>query len=560
MKAASSSFPRVRWWSVLVLVLSLGFVAGFWMPQDDLFFAIKKNLTIFGTLYEELSVGYVDDIDPERMMRTGIDAMMETLDPYTVFIDEADNEEIDMMTSGRHGDVGLNIRLREDGRATVTATIEGYSGFKQGVRAGDILTHIDQTNLQGLTAGNIHDLLRGDPGSTVAVRILREGEAEAIDFVLTRADINIKDVTFQGLLKTPDARSVGYVRLERFSQEATPETRQAIQNLRAQGNFDGFILDLRNNPGGLLDAAVDITGLFVEQGAVVVSTRGRLPQTERVYRSRRPPVLPNVPLVILVNESSASASEIVAGAVQDLDRGVILGEQTFGKGLVQIVRPLPYNTSLKMTTSKYYTPSGRSIQAIHYTHQAQDGYAVEIADSLRGAFQTSGGRTVRDGGGIEPDQEVAAAALSELEAALVRKSAFFLYANAFAAKTPTIEADFTVNDAIYADFRAWLREAQFVYRTRSERMIDALSDGLTEAGYASTADEIETLRTEVDAEKEDDFRRYADALKERIRIEILARYFGNTAQIEASLTHDPQVQSALVLMDQPGMYVRYLSE
>ncbi|MFV1981395.1 MAG: S41 family peptidase, partial [Rhodothermia bacterium] len=415
--------------SGLMIAGAVLMAATFLQTQDDIYFSIKKNLSIFGTLYEELAVGYVDPIDPERLMRTGLTSMLNTLDPYTVFIDEATNEEIDIATRGRYAGVGLTVTI-SDGHITVVSPVEGYSGFRQGVRAGDIIVEVDGQSVSDLSGADVSEILRGDPGSSVSLVVEREGEAQPIEFLLTREDVRLKNVTFADFI---DDTSIAYIRLERFAREAYSEVYIAIKSLAKKRKIDAVILDLRDNPGGLLEAAVDISGIFLRQGTEIVSTRGRLPQTHRSYRSRKSPIETELPLAVLVNGNSASASEIVAGAIQDLDRGIVIGERTFGKGLVQIVRPLPYNTSLKMTTSKYYTPSGRSIQAITYTHRVEDGYAVVVADSLKQVYQTSAGREVRGGGGITPDIEITLPPISDFEEALIRKSAFFRFANYFAA-------------------------------------------------------------------------------------------------------------------------------
>ena len=518
------------------------------VAQDDVFFAIKKNLSIFGAMYEELAIGYVDPVDPERLMRTGLESMLETLDPYTVFIDEATNEEIDIATRGRYAGVGLTVATN-DGRLTVVNPIEGYSGFRQGVRAGDVIVEVDQRSTEGLGVNDVSEILRGDPGTTVSVIIEREGETQPIEFLLTREEVKLKNVTYADIL---DGTSVAYVRLERFAREAYSEVHVAVKDLAAEnGALDGLILDLRDNPGGLLEAAVDITGLFVPQGTEIVSTRGRLPQTHRAYRTRKAPIEPEIPIAVLVNGNSASASEIVAGALQDLDRGVVVGERTFGKGLVQIVRPLPYNTSLKMTTSKYYTPSGRSIQAITYTHRAEDGYAVVVADSLQRTFKTASGREVKGGGGITPDLPVELPPVSDFEDALIRKSAYFRYANHFAAANADIPEDYIPSEQTLDDFRQWLEDDGFDFTGRSEWLIDELESEARSAGYDLDG-QIDDLRTLIDEEKSGDFDRYGDLVREGLRQEILARYYGETAQIRASLVHDDQVSAALELIaDEP---------
>ena len=536
----------------VVVALGLGLLAGFFMPRDDDFFALKKNFTIFGKLYEELATGYVDDLDSEQLMRTGIDAMLQTLDPYTVFIDEADNEDIEILTRGRYGGVGLTVGQR-GGKIVVLQPVEGASAFEQGVRTGDVITNIAGIPTGDLESDEIRDLLRGDPGTTVDIRVEREGEPEPLDFRLTRSEVQLKNVTYAEYVGNP-ADGVGYVKLERFSRDAAEEVEAAIQKLYSEGALNALVLDLRGNPGGLLEAAVDISGHFLTQGSVIVSTRGRQPESERVYRSRAAPVALDVPLAVLVDGGSASASEIVAGAIQDHDRGIVVGERTFGKGLVQIIRGLPYHTSLKMTTAKYYTPSGRCIQAVEYSRDEVGGRAVEVADSLRRAYTTAGGRPVYDGKGIEPDVEASLGEMSELEAALVRQAAFFLFANRYAA-THEPEGDaFSVSDADLREFHDWLATQDFTYRTRAEQALDGLAENLDGAGYDETADEIEELRRELWEEKELDFERHAPRLKERLRREILARYLGESAQIEASFRDDYQFNRARELLADASAY------
>ncbi len=540
--------------AVFVVALALGLFAGSFMPPDDDFFAIKKNFTIFGKIYEELSTGYVDDLDAEQLMRTGIDAMLQTLDPYTVFIDEADNEDIEIITRGRYGGVGVSVGQR-GGRTVVLDVFEDASAFEQGVRTGDIILEIAGTPTDGLDSDQIRDLFRGDPGTTVSVRIEREGEMEPLDFRLTRSTVQLKNVTYAEYVND----GVGYVKLERFAREAASEVETAVRKLQETGDLQGLVLDLRGNPGGLLEAAVDISGLFLPEGSTVVSTRGRVAETERLYRSRHAPIAPDLPLIVLVDGSSASASEIVAGAMQDHDRGIVVGERTFGKGLVQIIRGLPYHTSLKMTTAKYYTPSGRLIQAVEYSRDGAGGRAVEVADSLRRAYTTNGGRVVYDGKGIEPDVEESLGPMSELEEALVRQAAFFLFANRYAATHEDPGDALTVSDADLREFHDWVDAEGIVYRTRAEQALDALADDLDGAGYAETADEIDALRAEVTDEKEADFERHAPRLKERLRREILARYLGESAQIEASFRDDFQLNRGLALLADDAAYRAVLS-
>ena len=542
------AFPAVALFGIAAGVLG----AGFFQP-DDRFFALKKNFTIFGQLYETLAEGYVDPVDAEQLMRTGIDAMLQTLDPYTVFIDEADNEDIDIMTRGRYGGVGLQIGQR-GGRVTVLAPFEGYSGYEQGVKAGDVLIEVDGQQVDELQQDAIGGLLRGSPGSTVGVRIEREGEPGLLDFTLTRSEIQLDNVTYSGFAGQP-ADGIAYIRLERFAREAAPEVKKAIEELGKAHELKGLILDLRGNPGGLLEAAVDVSGYLMAEPGPVVSTRGRLPESERVYQSSGPPALdPSVPVAVLIDGGSASASEIVAGALQDTDRGVLVGETTFGKGLVQVIRPLPYNTSIKLTTAKYYTPSGRLIQSITYSRDAAGGSAVAVADSLRREYLTAGGRPVYDGHGIDPDVEVDLGDGSELEQSLLRGAAFFLYANRYAASHPELPEPFAVSDATLGDFRAFVASGDFPLDTRAERALEALAKDLDTAGYTETADEIDALRAELETEVQADFDRHAGRLKERLRQQILARYVGQKAQVAASLEDDPQLLRAVALLQDPAAY------
>jgi len=555
---------------LVVASLAVGLVAGFWMPRDDDFFALRKSYQVFGALYEELVVGYVDKLDPEKMMHTGIDAMLQDLDPYTNFYDEADNADLNIMTRGRYGGVGLSAAIF-DGKITVTAPVEGTSSYRRGVRPGDVITEVAGRSTKDLSLDDVRNLLRGEPGSTVQIMIAREGAPEPLSFVLRREEVKLKNVPFSGFVGGDTTSGIGYIKLDRFANEAAPEVRRALISLQKTDALKGVILDLRDNPGGLLEAAVEITGLFAPANAVIVSTRGRQPQTERSYQSKLAPLAPDLPLVVLMNGYSASASEIVAGAIQDLDRGLILGTPSFGKGLVQIVRNLPFNTSLKLTTAGYYSPSGRSIQKIDY--RQHDGHFGSIPDSLRHAFTTAAGRTVLDGRGIEPDVTVSLGVPSALEQALARQAEFLFYATHFAAEHPLSDApgqtaearffetfgdgdDFEVSDAVYSDFQAWLHARNFVYRTPAEQGLKDLSELLEKGGYNGVKDQMEALGKALQREKTDDFNRLGKQLKARLRTAILAHYIGESAQIRASLAHDAVVDKARRLLLDHTAYKR----
>ncbi|MEK6566071.1 MAG: S41 family peptidase, partial [Bacteroidota bacterium] len=368
--------------SVLVAgFLMLGFSGN---ADNDLFLRINKGIDVFGKVYKEIAINYVDDVDPDRFMRAGIDGMLKTLDPYTVYIGEKESDELDLVTTGKYGGVGITIGNR-DGMITVISLMEGFSAARQGIEVGDRIVDVDGKRVVGSSLEDVRQLVRGAPGTEVRVKIEREGAIEPLEFALMREEIPVRNVTYTGYVE----KGLGYIRLERFSRTAGDDLRNALKDLRVTGELKGLVLDLRDNPGGLLDIAVETSAKFLAESSLVVSTRGRRGDADRKYYSTEKPMLVDVPLVVLVNRGTASASEIVSGAIQDLDRGVIVGSRTFGKGLVQTITRLSDNSSLKITTARYYTPSGRCIQEIDYSHRTRDGNVVTFADSLKREFRTA---------------------------------------------------------------------------------------------------------------------------------------------------------------------------
>jgi carboxyl-terminal processing protease len=550
--------------SLLVVTLAstliLGVAVGAWMPRDDDFLELRKEFRIFGAVYEELVTGYVKPVSPKHLMRTGIEAMLAELDPYTTFLDEADNTNIDIITEGQYGGVGLKVGER-GGRITVVAPVEGSSGDEQGLRTGDVITRVSGQPAGPLSVQDVETLLRGEPGTTVDVVVTREGAPAPLTVTLTREEIDLKNVTYEGLVG--EASDVGYVKLERFTRDAAGELASSLQSLTDKRDLRGVILDLRGNPGGLLNAAVSVTELFVQKDAVVVSTEGRLAKANNTYRSNRSPLLSDLPLVVLVDGRSASASEIVAGAIQDHDRGVVLGTTTYGKGLVQAIRSLPHNTSLKITTAQYRTPSGRSIQPLSPAAPSDTSTAALGAPpdsgSAMATHRTTHGRTVRDGDGLRPDVRVASDSAGALENALQRSAAFFYYANHYAASRDTLPSDFAVTDAVYTDFQTWLKENDVRYPTAAEHAIDKLRQRFRADGYAAVKEEVAVLREAVRAEKRDAFREHAPALKRHLEREILARFVGESAQTAALLPTDPQVTAAVDLLHTQDRYTAILT-
>ncbi len=528
--------------------MGVGVLVGFWAPDDDLF-ELRKGLRIFGAVYEEVVTGYVEPVDPGHLVGVGVNAMLEELDPYTTYVDESENARLDIITDGQYGGVGLDVG-RRNGDLTVVAPVTGGDAYQKGVRTGDVITEVADQPAASLSVEDVEALLRGPPGTTVSVTVERAGRPSPLTLTLTRERVELPDVTYQG--RVGAERELGYVKLERFTRDAPGAVEAALDDLRDTGPLQGVVLDLRDNPGGLLRAAVRITALFVPQGTEVVSTRGRDDETES-YTTDRVPLLPETPVVVLVNGQSASASEIVAGALQDHDRGVVMGTTTYGKGLVQNVRSLPHNTALKLTTAQYYTPSGRTIQRLGAP--SSDTAATTAART----HETTGGRTVRDGHGIHPDVRVASPSPSALEQALTRRGAFFRYANHYAATHDTLAADFSVDGSDLGAFRTWLDREEVAYPLRAERTLDSLRARIEANGYEGLRDEAAALGAAMQDTKAAAFEQRAPALMRHLEREILSRYVSASRRIEALLPEDEQVTAATALLQNADRYDRLLT-
>ena len=521
--------------------------------NPDIYFLIKKNFTIFSEVYREVSLNYVDRVNPEKLMRKGINAMLESLDPYTVLIDEAQNQSMEIMTRGSYGGVGMNVGYR-GGKIVVIAPVEGYSAHRKGIRSGDVIVAVEGVSVDEMTPEEVQNLTTGEPGTTMTMTIERYGLENPLEFELERQRIEVKNVGFASLVG--EKRDVGYILLNRFSQNTAKEIRNAIEDLRAENELSGLILDLRNNPGGLLEEAVSTVDKFVPKDQMVVETRGRLSQHNNVFNTSETPMLPDLPLVVLQNGGSASASEIVAGALQDLDRAVVMGEQSFGKGLVQTVRPLSYNTSLKVTISRYYIPSGRSIQSVTYTHDDSNS-AVEKADSLRQKFTTRNGRTVYDGDGIAPDINVSIPEPTLLQASLMRQNQFFEFANKYAAKHDSLDASVSP-DELYEEFLTFVEKQNFEYQTPTERHLSKVDSSLSN-GPASSSEHINALQQTVDEQKKKAFATEQAKLKEMVYLELITRYKGQQGQTAASLPYDKMVNEAIEVLGNSNRYKNVLT-
>ena len=529
----------------IVLVATVFAISGF-TYSSDVFFQIKKNFTIFSEVYQEVSTRYVDDVDPEKLMRRGISSMLELLDPYTVLIDEADQQNFEILTTGRYAGVGIEVGAR-NGRLVIIAPIEGYSAHKRGVRAGDIILEVNGFSVESMSVDDLQSLVAGEPGTLLILTVERYGFDQPIEFELIRENVEIRNITFSGYVNAE--RGVGYVSLARFGQQAALELRQAIATMKEEGELRSLILDLRNNPGGLLDEAVKIVDLFVGPGIEVVRTQGRSFESTFTSRTELPAFFTGE-LIVLQNNGSASASEIVSGALQDLDRAVIVGERSFGKGLVQVVRPLSYNVALKITTSRYYIPSGRSIQSVVYPHD--DGQiSYQVPDSLRNAFRTRAGRTVYDGVGIDPDVVLDRQAQSLVEIALLQNSAYFFFANEYRAQYPTFNSDGLPSQA-YDAFMQYLSRTSFDYTTRSQRFLMQLEEQLSgdEASVAQAP--LQELKLVIDQQKAQELENSRERVSRELFLELISRYEGPTGRIQASLQSDPGIQRSMNLLSTNG--------
>ena len=547
----------VRTFSFIVIGLFAGgLLTGFFRnSDDDLVLRIHRWINVFGKVYTDVALNYVDEVDPERFMHAGIDGMLKTLDPYTVYLGEKETDEMDLVTTGKYAGIGVTIGMR-DGHVTVISPMEGFSAAKQGIQSGDRILEIDGKSLKGVSLDEVRMMVRGVPGTTVKMKIEREGEPKPIEFVLIREEIPVRNVTYAGFVEN----GIGYIRLERFSRTAGDDVRASIKELRDKGAVKSVILDLRDNPGGLLDIAVDVVSKFVPESTLVVSTKGRRLDSERKYYSMEKPLLPDVPMAVLVDRGSASASEIVAGSIQDLDRGVIVGTRSFGKGLVQTITRISENSSLKITSGRYYTPSGRSIQEIDYFHRTKDGVFTVKPDSMRKEFRTAHNRKVLDGGGIVPDSTVPDDSSSKLLEELARKAMLFKYANHLAAEKKMIPDDFVITDELMKDFEAFLKERDFQYEEDAEIKLKELRAAAEKARYGKLFnEEIDRVVKVVSAEKSRVLERYNKELRKALRLEIIERMKGEKAAIQASLKDDTQVQVAATLLKNRKVYDKLLS-
>ena len=526
---------------------------------DDRNFTISKYLDLFHSVFRELDMMYVDTLDVADAVETGIQAMLADLDPYTVYYPEEEDEDLKMMLTGKYAGVGAVIRYHQKhDRVVVVEPYEGMPALNAGLRAGDILLSIDGEDLKGLPVDEVSSRLRGEPGTTLTVRAKREGVADSIvEVKISRANIAMPSVPYYTLF----ADSVGYVILNSFTENCAREVRLALVDLKNRG-ARSFILDLRGNGGGSMAEAIDIAGLFIPKGTTVVSTKGKIPQASQTYKTRREPLDVNVPLVVLVDGQSASSSEIVAGAIQDLDRGVIMGRRTFGKGLVQTVRDLPYNASLKITTSKYYTPSGRCVQKIDYSKKRSKGAQGEVTDTIAPQFYTLAGRPVHEKGGISPDVEIAAERLPNLLFYLANSDVLLDFATDYARRYPTIAPieEFEVSDSLFAAFKEAVKASDFTYDRQSEKALAALKEVAEFEGYTNdAAAEFAALEKKLSHDIDRDFDIFKAEICELLADELVTRYYYQRGSIIQAIKSDSTILRARTLLGDDEAYKQILA-
>jgi carboxyl-terminal processing protease len=547
--AMKNMLNKLRWYHLLLVLtgLTLSFRVA------DNYFELSKNLELYASVFREINTYYVDDIDAGKLNKKAIDEMLKTLDPYTNFISEAEAEDFRYQMTGQYGGVGAMIGQKGD-YVVITDPYEGFPAQKSDLRAGDMIIKIEGKDIKGKTTSDISKLLKGQPGTPINLVVNRNGQE--ISKSLTREEIKIKNVPFSGLI---DANT-GYIKLGGFTQEAGKEVRDALAELKKKG-IKQVILDLRGNPGGLLNEAVNVVNVFVPAGQEVVSTKGKIAEWNKTYNTPGGAVDATMPVIVLVNRGSASASEIVSGTLQDYDRGVVIGQRSFGKGLVQSTRPLNYNTQIKITTAKYYTPSGRCIQALDYSHRNEDGSVGALPDSLRKAFKTKAGRTVYDGGGIDPDIKVSPKPYSPIALTLISKQVIFDFATQYRNNHEKIAEprNFKLSEAEFEAFKKFVADKDVDYSTNTEKELEELKKRAEEEKYFDAIKaSYDNMKQSLKRDKQADIEKNKAEIITLIEEEIVKRYYYQKGRTEASFNFDEDILAAIKLFNTPGEYQKLL--
>lgn len=545
-------------WMFLVLVVLGGIVFWSFQSAEERNFRVAKNLDIFNSIVKELDMFYVDTLDPDKTIRNGIDAMLYSLDPYTEYFPEDDQSELEQMLKGSYGGIGSVITWNEKlKRSMIAEPYEHMPAAEVGLKAGDVLMEIDGKDLMGKNNQEVSEMLRGQVGTSFKLTVQRPGTKKPLEFDIVRRSIQLPFIPYYGKLE----HQIGYINLSTFSGNPSKEFKQAFLDLKKQG-ITSLVIDLRNNGGGLLDESIEIANFFVPRGKTLVTTKGRIAQASNTYKTLREPLDLDIPLVVLVNGGTASSSEILAGSLQDLDRAVIIGTRTFGKGLVQTTRPLPYGATMKLTTSKYYIPSGRCVQAIDYKHRNEDGSVGRIPDSLTTVFHTAAGREVRDGGGVTPDITVEPEKLPNILFYLVNDNLVFDYATQYCLKHSTIAEPekFEVTDADYAEFKEQVKKADFKYDQQTEKILKNLKEMAEFEGYLEDAsEEFKALEGKLQHNLDRDLDYFSRQIKEMIAQEIVKRYYYQRGGIIQQLKEDKDLKEAVKVLTDAERYKSLLS-
>jgi carboxyl-terminal processing protease len=539
------------------IILVLGFIGLglFSSSYVDDYFEISKNLEIFTTVFRQVNAYYVDETKPGELAKTGIDAMLNNLDPYTTYIPESEIEDYRFMTTGQYGGIGSLIRKKGD-YIIISEPYEGFAAYKSGLMAGDTLLMVDGKSVKNKKTDEMSKILKGQPGTSITVIIKRDGKE--IEKKITREEIKVKAVPYYGLLED----GVGYIVLTSFTENCSKEISDAMDSLKKNNNIKSLVLDLRSNPGGLLHESVNIANFFVDKGQEIVSTKGKVVEWQKSYKALNNALDKDIPLILLVNKGSASASEIVSGSLQDLDRAVVMGQRTFGKGLVQTTKNLTYNSKLKVTTAKYYVPSGRCIQALDYSHRNADGSVGKVADSLMKTFKTKAGRTVLDGGGVKPDITIKTNDASAIARTLENKLYIFEFAVQYRKKHPTIAAakDFKINDADYNEFLSYIQGKDYAYVTNTEKVFKELKKTIEEEQYMDAVnEEYKSLEQKVLHHEQEDLITFKEDIKKIIEREIVTQYYYQKGKIQYALSNDLEVKKALELFKDEAKYKAILA-
>lgn len=541
---------------LIVSVISV-LIFGFYIQQSgDIYYEISKNMELFGKVYKEISFNYVDEINPEEFMREGIKGMLKSLDPYTVFIDESKQEDIDLMTNGKYGGIGVTIGVRND-RITITEILEGYAAQKQGLRIGDIVIEVDGEPINSSDIDDLSSKVKGEPGTTVQLKVVRNNDKDTLLFNVIREEIVIRNLVYADFY--PKNSNNVYLKLSNFSRSAAEEIKNSLKKLKEEKPIESIVLDLRGNPGGLLDVAVEVCNKFLKKDLLIVSTKGREPSSEKKYYAKEEPLVPDEKLIVLINENSASASEIVAGAIQDHDRGVILGTQSFGKGLVQTITPISYNTSLKITTAKYYTPSGRCIQKIDYSKKNKVFNSPLIDE--KSEFSTDNKRKVYSAGGIAPDTLVIYEIEGEITKELLAKGIIFDFADKFYYNNQSAKFENLIDNKIFGEFTDYIKSKDFNYTPEVEKKLNALIDDLNNNkinGKILLA--ANKLKEELKNYFEKELDKYKSEILSYIKVELANRYYNQQKGLEEALKYDKQFNTALSLFKNEMVFNRLLNK